>query len=515
MQYPNEIMKNKKSVEGAVLGCLFADPLLIKEYKLKSNQFITDEGNLLFGIANELANNNIIEVSDTDIRLICSDDIIKSYKELGGFKSIEKLKRSVDVKNFQGYLDSLYKRNFQMSLVEDGHDLMTEIEIETKKKTIKSTYVDLFKNFNTEQCVNFMQSRIGSKVPVSVEQTVKEHLGGIPDGFIETINEKSDVGVMIDTVEINGESIRLLPYVTKEILGLKKGCMAALASFVNVGKSSLLSNILLSVTSKGNKVLLITNESKIKDIWISMLVYICNNSLKAKQITKKRIKLGKLSDDDKAILLKAQEIYNKEFADKIIVCELADANMDYVEKLTRKYVLSEGIDMLMYDTFKMDFSEGSDVDHKALIQDSRTIDSLGRRYNIATLITIQLAQSYMNNTVLGIDMLSNAKAVNEVLEDMIMMRSVRPEELIKDSKWYITPYQRIHKDGTWVSEEITLDKNGTYRLLFVTKTRNGEVFNDSQKAVVLYYDGSRNTWKELCFAKVKPGMFNQNYTTKK
>ena len=74
MEYPKAIIKGRKNIEGTVLGCLFQDLLLIKEYDIRYNNFISDEGKFYFGILNNLLRKNILEVTDTDIRLNSTDD---------------------------------------------------------------------------------------------------------------------------------------------------------------------------------------------------------------------------------------------------------------------------------------------------------------------------------------------------------------------------------------------------------------------------------------------------------
>lgn len=511
MEYPKSILKGRKNIEGTVLGCLFQDLLLIKEYDIKDSHFLSTEGKFYFGIINNLLRKNILEITDTDIRLNSSDDVIEQYKNYGGMKQIEKLKRVSDLKNFESYIDELFKKNLYMELCDDGVDLEKEIEIETKTGTKLMKYIDIFELMTCEEVVKFMQNRLCGKTQGVISNGIEESYGEIPEDFIDELYDGKTMGVFFDSVD----DIKLLPYMSKEILGLKKKTLSMLASFVNVGKTTLLCNIILSLASKNQKVLVITNEMKIKDYWTNFLVYIGANMLENRGLTKRKVKSGNLTDEDKNTLIKARKLYNEKFADKLIICSILDSDMDLVEKLTRKYSLSKNIDVLVYDTFKQKF-QGSEVSYKDLIKDSRDADKLCKKYDLIGLCAIQLSQSYLGNLVLDLSMLAGAKQINEILENLIMMRSVYKEELKKDSKYYIHPFIRFKNEkGEWDIKEIDLDKNNTYRILFLTKTRDGETFEDSNTAVLCSYVGRTGTFKEICLCRPARGMINQNYTSTK
>ena len=81
-----------------------------------------------------------------------------------------------------------------------------------------------------------------------------------------------------------------MPHISKEILGLKKKTLSMLGAFVNVGKTTLLCNIILSLASKKQMILAITNEMQLKDFKISFLLYILNNFTDCKTVNKSKLK---------------------------------------------------------------------------------------------------------------------------------------------------------------------------------------------------------------------------------
>lgn len=509
MSYPERIIKGRKSVEGCILGCLFKDMLLIKEYKLKESMFISTEGKFYFGILNNLLRQGIVEVTDTDIRLTSSDDVISQYKDNGGIKIIEKLKNSVDLKNFEVYLDEIHKRNIYMSLIDDeGIDL-------EKIRTIGETqisYLDFFteNKMTSEEIIKFMSLRIMNKLPSTVDRTVKEATGDIPEEFLDRLFEGSSMGVLFDEVE----GVKLMPHLSKEILGLKKQTLNMFGAFVNVGKTTVLCNIILSLASKKQTILAITNEMEIDDFRIAFILYIVNNFIGCKTINKRKLKSGKLTDEEKDYVRKARIYYNEHFSDYIILTSMSDANVDLVNKLVRKYSLSRNLDALCYDTFKQNFDKEGEVSYKDLIKDSRMLYKLCKEYNLIGLCAIQLAQQYMGNLTLDLSMLAGAKQINEILENLFMMRSVYKEELNKDSKYYIKPYRRVKTSDGWKEEEVELNPTQTYRVVFITKARDCQTFTDSNEAILLNYNGFSGTFKEVCLCHPIRGFINQNYSGK-
>ena len=509
MSYPERIIKGRKSIEGCLLGCLFKDVLLIKEYKLDESMFISTEGKFYFGILSNLLRQGVLEITDTDIRLTSTDDVIQQYKNYGGIKTIDKLKNSVDLKNFEVYLDEIHKRNIYMSLIDDeGIDLE---EIRTIGET-QISYLDFFteNEMNSEEIIKFMSLRIMNKLPSTVDRSVKEASGEIPEDFLDRIFEGSSMGVLFDEVE----GVKLMPHISKEILGLKRKTLSMFGAFVNVGKTTVLCNIILSLASKKQTTLAITNEMEIDDFRISFLLYVLNNFIGCKTINKRKLKSGNLSEDEKEYVRKARIYYNEHFSEYIILSSMSDANVELVEKLVRKYSLSRNLDALCYDTFKQNFDKAGEVSYKDLIKDSRMIYKLCKDYDLIGLCAIQLAQQYMGNLILDLSMLAGAKQINEILENLFMMRSVYKEEMNKDSKYYIKPYRRVKTDKGWEEEEVELNPSQTYRVVFITKARDCQTFTDSNEAVLLNYNGFSGTFKEVCMCHPVRSFINQNYSKK-
>lgn len=509
MKYPERILKGRKSLEGCLLGCLFKDILLIKEYKIKETYFISTEGKFYYSLLSNLLKNNISEVTDTDIRLVSPDSMVEEYKDYGGIKTIEKLRKSVDLKNFASYLDELVKRNLYMKIIdEEGIDLELNREIGDRVQS----YLDFFEeqHMNSDEITRFLSLRMLNKCENSINSGVKEATGKIPNEYIEKLFEGGKLGILFDKVD----DVVLLPHISKEVLGLKKKTLSMFGAFVNVGKTTMLCNIILSLASKNQTVLAITNEMEIEDFYNNFLIYIINNFIKYKGINKRKLKSGSLTEEEKKIVIEAKDIYDDRFSNNIILCSIPDSDIDTAASLVRKYSLSKNIDVLCYDTFKQNFDKDGDVGYKDLIKDSRTVYKLCKTYDLIGLCAIQLSQQYFGNLVLDLSMLAGAKQINEILENLFMMRTLYSVELDKSSKYYIYPYRKERIDGKWEEREIELDPNGNYRVAFITKARDCQTFEDSNEAVLLAYNGWSGTFKEICLCRPHRGFINQNYSKK-
>lgn len=492
-ELPDYLQKNRKSIEGTVLGVLFQDIMSVKEYNL-DDIFITHEGMVLYRIVKTLSDNNVLKATDLDIKLQCEPSLVKEYTDLGGFKMVEILMRTTELENANSYIDSLLKHNMLISFWKDGLDLTKEITITTKKGETQISWIELAEKMTTDELLNFKESRDTSYLPISINSDVKEHVGEISMDFIENLENGNEVGFLFENVL----SSKFLPTISKEILGLRKRTLNFIASSINIGKSTLLSNLALSLASNGYRTLLMTNEEDISAFKIKFLTYLVNNEVGYKKINQKKIKSGGLTDEDKLALREARNIYNEKIADNLIIVSTNTMNMGSMKKIIRKYSLSsKGLDVFLFDTFKM--SNGTDDDWKALVKQSREIHELTKIYDICAVMTYQLAMSNQGALFLDISMMANSKQIGEVASEIFLMRTLYKEELDKDSKAYCKPFKRVKKGDRWVEEEVELSPDSNYRIFFIGKSRSTTVSSDSNTAFILHMNTYSTKISEVCF----------------
>lgn len=505
-ELPQYLKQGRKSMEGVVLGCCINDIYLLKEYDLTTDLFITKEGELIFTILNKLSDENVSKVTDTDIRLNLNSEMIKEYLNIGGFKSFELLAKTTTTENFESYLDKLLLHNLLINLYNDGMDLEREITIETKKGQVQISWMDLANKMSTDEFLNYYQSRSNEYIDVSyVTNDIHTHEGEIGEDFLESLYSGEKVGMLFNNI---GEQ-NFCPYLSKELLGFKKKQVSAISATVNAGKTTFLTQLCMSLASNGNKVLILTNEMEIPDFFISFFTYIMYYELGYRKINKKKLQSGGLSDEDKKYVELARKYYNEHYSDKIILSDMADANMKSVEKTLKKYVLKSNIDVFLYDTLK-----GSNLEreqsYKNLIMDSRTFLKLSKLYNVAIIFAMQTSQTFSGELFLTISQLAEAKQVNEVLSTLLCMRQLYREELDPNNRFYIEPFRRVKTpDGKWKAEKVELDKNGNYRCMFITKSRSCSTSSETGECVILNFNGFSGGISEICLGKPKRGNINQ------
>lgn len=505
MNYPDKVTQGRLAIEGCVIGVIMHDILAIKEYKLRSDMFITEEGGFLFQVLKVLSDNNVMEITDTDIRLYLNEDLIDQYKRYGGMKTLIKLKSTVDKRNAESYIDNLNKRNIMMSLCDDGHDLEKVIKIETKKKTIEKTYLEVFETMDSSQILKFMHNRISNLEELAKNPGVEEMNSEITDDFIDRLREGMEQGTSFSIMgkDIDGNDIYAFPYISNQLQGFKKKTLNQISGHTNIGKSTVLASIAMSMVYNGEKVLFISNEMGCDDFRLNFLSLIINKVLKNVKLHRKKLKSGQLTDEDVLIIKKAQAIFNEIYAKGIDIVSIAENDIDIVEKFLRKYSLGKGTTCLIFDVFKMNFKKG-DANYLSLIEDSLKLESLVKTYNVIGISSMQLALNSKSSLRLNCQHLSNAKGVSEILTSLITIRGLNEVELNPKSKYYCRPFKYVKDEtsGKWKQEEIdNLDPNAVYRVFEIAKSRSCETSEDSGICVLYKFFGGSGSFNEVCLCK--------------
>ena len=125
------------------------------------------------------------------------------------------------------------------------------------------------------------------------------------------------------------------------------------------------------------------------------------------------------------------------------------------------------------------------------------------------LASLQLAMNTKGKLFMDGSELSMSKQSIEVMETLLLMRSVYSEEVTKDDKkYYCRPFRLKKGENGWFEEEYEPDPTGVYKALFVSKGRNGINSNDSGVGYLLAFDGGHGVFKEVAQARFKHGWIN-------
>lgn len=502
--YDERLLEGRVEAEAAVIGCVMKDLLLLGDYNIKESDFITKDGLFLFKILDTLNKKNTSEITEFDIMSI-NDSVYEKFEELGGMKLVNDMKERIEIANFTTYLDDLYKHNAIMKLTDNGFDLLKEIEFNGKKVVP----IKLFKQFDSEQVKEFYEYIVNDINVLEVNKGIEECVIDITDELLESFYNGEEMGVPFDKcgLDVDGNEIYGFPTISNQTQGFLEGSLSILAGYSSVGKSTIMISMLMALIHRGEKVCIISNEQRSKVFTMNFIMFILTRRLKYYNLTKKKLRAGNVTNEDKAMLKKAQKIWREEYLGKIYFVSTPNTSMSLIEKKFREYHLRYGCTTGLYDTFKLDMnSETNDNHWISLIKDSRTLHELAMKYNMKMIATMQCAIATQGQLFLDASILSNSKAVKEILENLYLVRNVYPEEMDENNKkFYCNPYRLEKIGGKWIEKKVEFKKEHTYKMLFLDKVRSGENSESNNYAVILKFDGSHGMVSEYCLCRPKRG----------
>ena len=500
-KYPEQLLKGRLTVEGNVIGCFFQDPLLLDETTCIPEDFITEDGHFYFNLIKSLRSKNINEITDVDISEY-NYEWYERYKELGGSETVEHLKEIINLKNFDTYIDVFYRENIFLKMYSDGFNLTEPIDIDGKKKVP----LKFLRKCSAEEVIDWWESRLTTYGSGYSSKILEEET--ITDEFIQSCSDGEETGVPFESAgfDVNGGEINCFSYLSRQCSGLLPGTLSMIGGFSSTGKSTWLVTMMMALMSKGQKVLLISNEESIKKYKIKFLVWLLYKRNRYDGLTKQKLTNGDISKESREQLRDIQKYWAENYSNKLKIVTINDADMSTVKKKIREAALRYGYTCFVYDTFKL---EEQNFDSRrtdlSLVHDSRELHKLAMKYNMIGLASIQLAE-YMRGTLfLSASTISSAKQVKEILENLWLMRNVYTEELDDKSKYYCRPFQRKKEEDKWVEEPFNADPKYTWRMLFVEKCRGGQNSADNGSAYLLSYIGNCCVFKEIAQCHPKHG----------
>lgn len=508
-KYPEELLKDRIIHEGNVIACIYKDLLLLDENKLTTSDFLTKDGAFYFALASNIRGLGYSSLDEITILSNCTPLIEEGFNERGGWDTIEHMIEIVNHSNWDRYYDILCRENTLINLYNEGFNLF-KISYDVKGNEIVP--INLFRKMDNESVLDWYESKLSEMGTVSSTNILEEDENmEITTDFINSLLEGEDGFVPFDLLgeDINGEPMYGLPSVSSHMMGYLHGTLNFIAGHSSTGKSTILTTIALALKHRGEKIVLITNEQKIKSFKVQFLLLILAKYFKYYKITKKKLMGGKdnLTMEDKDMLEQARQYWNKHYKGNIACISIADSDVKLSQKKIREYALKKGFTCFIYDTFKLEISDGVTDNHWiSLIKDSRAFDKMAKKYNMIGICSMQLALNTLNRLFLDASCLSNSKAVKEILESLLMIRSVYPEELDKENKkYYLKVFKRKLVNAKWIEETVELDPSSVYKLLFYDKTRNAENSTDTGIAQVLKFNGALGIFTEAGQTRVKHG----------
>ena len=478
--------------------------LLLDDLDLKKEDFITNDGRFYFGMLTQLRKKGFYSLDEVTILSNMNDEVIERYEVCGGWESIQHQIDIINDKNFDTYIDILYRENIMLHMVDDGIDLLHAVDINGKKVVL----LKLFRKMDADSVQDWWDARITSYGTGYSSKVLEEEEIDFDDEFIDNCKEGLENGVPFDIAgyDINGEEMNCFPFLSRQINGILEGTTTMMGGYSSAGKSTWWITVLMSLLHYDRKILIISNEENIKKFKIKFMVWLLGKRNRYFKLTKKKMTSGDISTESRKQLTDVQKYWRENYKGRVKFIAIADADMSLVKKKIRENVLRYGYDTVLYDTFKI---QGGDISSArqdlSLVRDSRELDKLAKKYNIIMLASVQLAEYTKGKLFLDASILSNAKQIKEQLENLFLMRTVYTEELDEKSKYYCHPFRLKKVNDKWIEEEYKPDTNAVWRMVFTEKCRTGANSSDNGCAYLLKYDGDHCIFRETCQCRPKHG----------
>ena len=458
--------------QGNIIGCLWKNPELYADSNINKKD-LNPDGLLYYSLGERLyaLKHDVFDEISVYSFVEGNASLKKLWEERGGYKTIKELMSIVDENNYDSYLDSFSKYTILKKLLDKGFNIEKDW--------------DKFEQMTAQEVLDYYEYMISDIGVVTNSDVEFEHLT-LTDDEITDIENGIFMGLNY------GQYSPMLNYAT---MGIPKGDLTMIGSFVNGGKSSfLVSNIIIPVANQGTKVHIISNEQRSIVFKFLLCIYVLTTELSYFKLTRKKLKSGQWTEEDKEMIKKAQAIIDLKYKDTITFTKLYNYDHNKIKKIIKRQA-KRGYELIVYDTMKSDnLTDGQFW--QAVVEDSKSLFQIASKENVAVVVSYQLALAQLNRRYLDLSCLSTAKQVSEVFSECVFFRSLWDDEW-PGEKYDIKTYRNI-KDpvtGKYTSakELVELDRDKDYKIFFLSKTRN-----DNAGACFLYrFDGEWNRWVEI------------------
>jgi energy-coupling factor transporter ATP-binding protein EcfA2 len=499
-KYPKELLEGRLGIEGNCVFSFWKDPNLFKEYKeITTEYFLSEDARFYFSLGKQISKlyNVFDEVSV--ISFLGENDVLSSgFEERGGYDVVFNTMEMLNSNNVEQYIDLLNRENILLKLYDEGFNLLNEIILNGKP----IIPIKLLRKMSAAETLQFYESRI-SNIGIRVKSNDMEISDlGIEDDFEEKLESGMFMGIPFDIggfSQKDNSTIYASPLLSNISMGVNKGELTLVGGFSGSGKTSLsFSNFIMPLVYRGEKVVITANEQR-KIAWqILLIVYTLVNHFKYFNLTRKKLKSGQFTEEDRKMIRLAKEFINTNYKNSIKFVKTFDYNVRDIVREQKRLHLNDGYSSFLYDTFKAEDSSDMSAARGSMVEDSKVLFQFASKYNVPQIITAQLATYLEKTSWLTSQCLASSKQTKEVCSEIFLMRKCINEiELNPESKHYIKPYRLKKESGKWKKDFFEIDYNmgGQFRIVFVDKTRNDE----DSKAILYKYDGHINIWHELGF----------------
>lgn len=474
-----KIEKNISINESSIIASLWKSPSLYAECDINLED-LSGDGGFYYELGNKMVKQGNVMFNEIAVYNVIGDNepLKESFNAMGGWSTLKEMMSTVDVKNIDAYIDGFSKWKYIDFLHDKGFSVWKEFS--------------KFEQMNAEQVYSYFEYVLNSK-SISTVSGLKFESLHMTDDDIESLQQGMNVGLQY------GKALPIMNYLT---CGMPKG-LSMIASFINEGKTSIAyESMVMPIADNGHKCLIISNEMDAMSLKYLMQVHILTNELNYWKLTRKKIKTGKYTEEDLAMMKKAAQIAKEKYTDTGLIqfLKVFDYSMDVVTKAIKMFHKLGG-EFVLYDVLKSEDSVNDSVGH--MIEASKDLFQLLDKLEMYGLCTMQLRMELKNRQrYLDLACLSTAKHATEPMSEVIMFRELWDDEIDPKSKDYCKPYRFVkdRKTGKFssVKEEFELDSNKKYSVMFLNKSRN----DSTGVTVLLEKDLAWNKWYEVGYCTI-------------
>ena len=506
-KFPKELLEGRVNIEACVIGCMVSDMLLAEDTHIDSSKFITKDARLIFGVVKTLREKKCSIFDEVSVLTYVSDDVRERMDAFGGVEAVKNIAECVNIKNYDSYLDDLLKSNIILDMHIFGFNLLSPIECNGKQ----IVPLKLFSKMSSEQVTDWYTAKLEGFGTGYSSKVLEEEEIDFTDEFIESLESGEEAGTPFEFFDDdeNGNPVPALKYFSKQVNGIPDG-MTIIGGFSNVGKTTLILTIIMSMLHEGRKCMIISNEQRSKVFKVGFLLLILTKHFNYYNLTKTKLTNGNITAEDRKYIKKAQDYWRERYKGKLWFISIPDSDVNFAVKKFRIGILNRGIQTCVYDTFKCDFSSnGDDSTWISLIKDSRKLEALSRKYpGTQVICSLQLAINSLGRLFLDSSVLSMSKQIKEVCDLMILCRSIYAEEMDPSSRFYCSPFKTVLNESTgeWVNVDWVPKQDMVYRAVFIEKSRaSGAVSSDTGVGYIFSFQGQWGLWSDAAKARFKHG----------
>lgn len=500
----DRLLEGRLALEGKIIGCLWNNPDAFDDYRdLNLSSFITNDGLYYYTLGKALAERGYECFDEVTVLTYLEEKPLlkEGFISRGGYQSIRMAMEGVKTINMPTYVDDLFKKNIIIELLNEGFNIFEAITVREDNKEKIVVPFDLFQNMSSQQVAEWYDWRLQSITMSKAMGNIKIIDLDLDDSFIKACDDGEEMGLPYNVLgeDIDGKMIWGSPIMSNATLGIHRGDAELIGAYSGKGKSSyIVENRVFPIVYHGEKICIMANEMNVNKYKGMILPMILSHHFGYYGLSRRKLKKGGFLKDPeiKSMIKKAQKYYREHFLGKVKFVELEDYSMNSVQRIVKR-LARQGVGYFVYDTFKSE-NMANDNTRGQLIENSKTLFQLAKKYDIGMTIVMQLAIHTEGTRYLTSSCLSEAKGVKEVLSEIIIFRELWSDEF-PGEKYDIKPYRFIKdaKTGKYTNtkEYIQLDTDKTYRVFFLDKTRNG----DDGQAILYQFDGNYNRWQEVSF----------------